>query len=746
MVKAPLHRFLVEPVRMIQANCGQNLKKSGFMTAFLLVLAMHVSGSEITYHFEKDMSLLYTLDLVTELHSDPNNQNLFVPFHSRYDIHLYVLNTKPNGEACLALTSQLNSARVGEGLHNLKGRDDKEIDSYRKWTAGFKKTDSAAVILDRYGNIVRGRMVWPESTCYNLPKILEGISLGRKRADPPLGGRFRIDNRIAETETHEGKSYTILRTQNRLLDLALLFDNKMRLPLSLEAKYGYKTFGSVFVEHLKLRLADVLHNQKRDSFLDDASMMSAILQAAWLARSYDLEPAFVQKALLSRNTGLRRMAASYCSVTGVLDGFGPVKGEKDEIVKLNLAKAALRWGKDSDPLIDLSHRGGQDIKSRAQQVLSYMQSGFVKATSPTLESFPDLLPELSEKEAYRMARDLLSPGGREISHLGPRSFGLSSGVNGNRIFHYSVYVPGDYDPLERYPCLIELSGGNGFAESVFLRTMNIVPDNYILVSPDADYGMWWAEDQIRMFNDLLGRILRGYAVDPDRIYLHGFSNGGMAAYLYGFLHPDRFAAVATLEGCARPTDGGRGVETEMSLNMINTPLLIMHGDRDSVVSIEPDRQLAEFLNRNSIPYRFVELPGVGHTVTFGTYHEKIMGFFRKHRRNSVIKKLHLVVDDMKYNRNFWIRVDAKADPEQRARVKAEVKKGQFILKTKNIKKISLLLNDSQYDLNTIYEIKVNKKVVFRGSLKLDPALLMESLRSEDDVARLYGVCLSFDID
>jgi hypothetical protein len=179
--------------------------------------------------------------------------------------------------------------------------------------------------------------------------------------------------------------------------------------------------------------------------------------------------------------------------------------------------------------------------------------------------------------------------------------------------------------------------------------------------------------------------------------------------------------------------------------MKNTPLLILHGDRDSVIPVEANRRLVSFLSRNSIPHKYIELPGVGHTVSFGTYHKKIMGFFRKQKRNPAPKKLNLVVEDMMYNRNFWVRVDEKADPEKRARVKAEMKKGQFVLKTKNVRKISLLLNDFHYDSDTLYEVKINSKVVFRGSLKLDPSLLIESLKAEKDVARLFGVRLSYDL-
>jgi len=717
-----------------------------FIATLVLFLVTAALSAEITYHFKKGMTLIYELELDSEFLSDPKNRNLFIPFQSSYEIRFHVLDTNPNGEACLAITSHLNSAQLVDNSPNLGTMNKKDLDAYRDWTADFETADSAAVVLDRYGNIVKGRMVWPEATCYNLPKILEGVSLKKREDGSLLGGRFQIDNKVAETESQDGKTFTVYRTQNRILDLVLLFDNQNGLPLRLQATYVYKTFGTVFMEHFKLRLVETFYHQSWDGFIGDVSMMSAIIQAARLTQSYNLDQDFVRKALLSKDTRLRRIAASYCMASDVLNDFGLLKDEKDDVVKLNLAKAAFRWKKDSSQLEYLLKKSTQEIKARAQSVLSQKKSSEDKLIPSTIESLQDLLSELTEKEAYQTARDLLIPREKQIQHLGPRSFGLASGANGNRIFHYSVYVPADYDPEELYPCLIELSGGNGFSESIFLQAINIVPDNYILVSPDADYGMWWGDDQIRMFEDLLDRIVQDYAVDPDRIYLHGFSNGGIATFLYGFRHPDRLAAVASMEGDSRHADGSRGVETEMSLNMRNSPILILHGDRDNVISIEPNRKLVEFLNRNLIPHKYIELQGVGHSVTFGTYHKKVMDFFRKHKRNPAPKKLNLVVDDMKYNRNFWVRVEEKVDPLERAQVNAEIKKNLFVLKTKNVKKISLLLNDFHYEDGTEYEIKLNKKTIFKGFLKLDPGLLLESLRTENDVARLYGLRLSFDID
>jgi hypothetical protein len=67
-----------------------------------------------------------------------------------------------------------------------------------------------------------------------------------------------------------------------------------------------------------------------------------------------------------------------------------------------------------------------------------------------------------------------------------------------------------------------------------------------------------------------------------------------------------------------------------------------------------------------------------------------------------------------------------------------------VVETQNVAGLSLLLNDLHYGPDPV-EVVVNKKTVFQGRLHLDPTTLGESLRTETDYARLYGVKLIFDI-
>ncbi len=104
------------------------------------------------------------------------------------------------------------------------------------------------------------------------------------------------------------------------------------------------------------------------------------------------------------------------------------------------------------------------------------------------------------------------------------------------------------------------------------------------------------------------------------------------------------------------------------------------------------------------------------------------------------------MEDLRYNRNFWIQVNETSNPKKRAHVKAEKKESEFRIKTKNVKNLSLLLNDLYYNDNEEYKVIINGKSLYQGPFKMDKAILLESLNTEIDYAKIYGVKLDFKIN
>jgi len=520
----------------LQTSGLRSEMKKIFLLFFLFSVVICLHAQEKAYVFEKGQLLDYTLELQTKIHFDPEHLEKFIPVQSRYRFRFFVLHKGSEGEAVIAATSRLENATILES----EQKGSPQENGIREWTKSLKKDDSAAFILDSYGNILKGRMLWPDATCYHLPRILEGLAIRKRDSNLNLGGRYQIANQFVGFGKIGEKEYSVYKTKNTFLDLKLLVDNQNSLPFQLEARYFYYTFRSQFEEKLTLTLQKVTQRLQVKSLLDDEAMLAAIIQASVLSKRFGLGDEVIQKALASENPDLRILASSYVAAGGNPQGLdlSQAKKEKNESVRFNLAKAEYRNHQDKTALENFLKKGSEELKERAERILSKGTMVQENETElfPILENAKNIPAQYKGKNIYDLARAALLKN-KETLHFGTRPFALESGASGKRIFHYNVYTPLDYNPEEKYPIIICLTGGNGFADSFMGVLKDLVPSHYILVCPDSDYRMWWEPDQFLMFDDLLKRVIQDYSVDQDRVYLQGFSNGGVATYLFGYSHP-----------------------------------------------------------------------------------------------------------------------------------------------------------------------------------------------------------------
>lgn len=157
---------------------------------------------------------------------------------------------------------------------------------------------------------------------------------------------------------------------------------------------------------------------------------------------------------------------------------------------------------------------------------------------------------------------------------------------------YMVYRPAGAAEGKPLPLVIMLHGmhGNGIVMSMISGFNELAEkNNFIVLYPDA-YGPLWNDgrvdmdsisftsgiDDVQFIIQLIDSMVASSEVDPGRVYVAGFSNGGMMALRIGIAASDRIAAVASVAGLmpkhlsqVRP---GRPV-----------PFLMIHGTEDRTV-------------------------------------------------------------------------------------------------------------------------------------------------------------------
>ena len=108
----------------------------------------------------------------------------------------------------------------------------------------------------------------------------------------------------------------------------------------------------------------------------------------------------------------------------------------------------------------------------------------------------------------------------------------------------------------------------------------------------------------------LDECLAQYPIDPRKLAVLGFSQGGVMAYSLALSAPDRFAGLATLSSWLPP-------ELVPHLSLGNSaqalPALVQHGTQDSMIEVERARRSVETLREARIPLTYREYE-MGHEI------------------------------------------------------------------------------------------------------------------------------------
>ena len=159
-----------------------------------------------------------------------------------------------------------------------------------------------------------------------------------------------------------------------------------------------------------------------------------------------------------------------------------------------------------------------------------------------------------------------------------------------------VHVPSSYDDSVPTALVIVLHGYTGTAEGMeSLTGFNEKSDEegFIVAYPQGLSQRWnvgfgslkFDTDDVGFIDELIDRLEEKYAIDPNKVYVTGFSNGAMMSYLLGAELSDKIAAIA-------PVAGSIGSMSNV-LERIPDPsepvsVVVFHGTADTSVLYEGD--------------------------------------------------------------------------------------------------------------------------------------------------------------
>lgn len=252
------------------------------------------------------------------------------------------------------------------------------------------------------------------------------------------------------------------------------------------------------------------------------------------------------------------------------------------------------------------------------------------------------------------------------------------------------------------------------------------PEEGIVIAPRAPTDTWnlWHEGHI---DDLFDRLIENYVllrgVDPNRIFLMGYSAGGDGVYQLAPRMADRFAAASMMAG--HPNDAS-------PLGLRNLPFMIFMGGKDGAykrnqVAAEWKVKLADLQQADPEGYthKVTIYPDFGHWMN-GEDRAALPWMFSR-TRNAWPKKIVWHQSNRTHDRFYWLAVPAGTAKGGQT-ITAEIKGQEIVIQTSDeLHQLTLRLSDQLLNLDEPIQVTVNGKEIFSGKVKRSVQAIWNSL-------------------
>lgn len=332
---------------------------------------------------------------------------------------------------------------------------------------------------------------------------------------------------------------------------------------------------------------------------------------------------------------------------------------------------------------------------------------------------------------------------------------------------FTYILPPKHNPSRRAGVMVWLHGavrqaapGGGAGEAEMFRPA-VADLGYIVVGPSTYEGVEWGAPGCRaLVHHALRVVKTSFAVDENRIYVCGDSDGGRGAFRVAETEAGTIAAAIAVIG----SPGG----VTRFVNLRNLPWFAINGDQDKTFDIEHVRQAMDGMKEAKFDLTWKVIEGGGHDPRFFLkYGDEVRRFLTDHPRDPLPKKVEWTVDPadgeaaarFPANTFRWIRIEEVGETQRAAtfedagivrgslpRVEAVREGNRFVVRTSGVKRVTLLLADGMVDLSNDVEVVVNEAVLFRGRVVPEARVVLEEGRRFLDRHLVFSARLTLDVD
>ncbi len=305
-------------------------------------------------------------------------------------------------------------------------------------------------------------------------------------------------------------------------------------------------------------------------------------------------------------------------------------------------------------------------------------------------------------------------------------------------FYYTV--SGD-KPANGRSLYISMHGGGGAPRRVNDQQWENQKRLYrvkqgVYVAPRAPTDAWnlWHQAHIdRLFDRLIENLIVFEDVDPNRVYIMGYSAGGDGVYQLAPRMADRLAAAAMMAG--HPNEAS-------PLGLRNVPFTIHVGANDAGYGRNKvARRWAEKLDAlqeddpNGYTHWAKLYKGKGHWLD--RQDAAALPWMAKHTRSPLPDRIVWRQDDVTHSRFYWLAVK----PEQQragSEVRATLKGQTFDVQADRIDSLIIRVNDRMVNLDKDVTVTSHGKELYKGRIQRSIGTLANTLDERGDPQSIFS--------
>ena len=286
-----------------------------------------------------------------------------------------------------------------------------------------------------------------------------------------------------------------------------------------------------------------------------------------------------------------------------------------------------------------------------------------------------------------------------------------------------VRIPKGYTPEKSWPLLVTLHGmGDGPILAPGMEAM-------VQIGPNGRGSVWYEGIGERDVFECIEMAKRLLSIDTDRLYLCGFSMGGMATFELGFKHPDVWAACVPV--C------GRCNSMDLVENAIYLPFWVNTGGKDIMMPPEYSRPAYDRAGQLGFAqWKYTEHKNMSHD--FSIDWTDVEQWLLTKRRTVNPREVSFRTKDIRFNRAYWLEITEIIQYGRLARIDARIDGQRITIETDNVTNYTIRLGDALVDVARGIRIVENGVEIYDGRLSED-GCFVKTRRDKDVVIKRPGL-------